>query len=84
MELNQKETRHVAGAGWLSSTKAFLGIIGEQKLIAWRGNDAGVRLHIARVPAIQSVVAPCWDDVSVGSDGKYAYGQNNGFFRCPK
>jgi hypothetical protein len=24
MELNQKETRHVAGAGWLSSTKAFV------------------------------------------------------------
>ena len=38
--------------------------MGEQKLIAWRGNDVGVRLHIARVPAIQSVVAPCWDVVS--------------------
>ena len=38
--------------------------MGEQKLIAWRGNDVGVRLHVARVPARQSVVAPCWDVVS--------------------
>ena len=53
--------------------------MGEQKLIAWRGNDVGVRLHIARVPAIQSVVAPCWDGVSAGRDGEFACGQNNGF-----
>ena len=83
MELNQKETRHVAGAGWLSSTKAFLGIMGEQKIIAWRGNDVGVRLHIARVPARQSVVAPCWDDVSVGRDGEFVCGQYSGFSDVP-
>jgi len=58
--------------------------MGEQKLIAWRGNDVGVRLHIARVPAIQSVVAPCWDVVSAGRDGEFACGHNNGFFRSPK
>ena len=56
----------------------------EQKLIAWRGNDEGVRLHIARVPAIQSVVAPCWDVVSAGRDGEFACGQNGEFPAVPE
>ena len=51
--------------------------MGEQKLIAWRGNDVGVRLHIARVPAIQSVVAPGWDVVSAEEMADFPMSNND-------
>jgi hypothetical protein len=43
----------------------------EQKLIAWRGNDVTVRIHIAARPG-KTELALCWDNLSAGREGDLA------------
>ena len=56
----------------------------EQKLIAWRGNDEGVRLHVAPRPGeterCRSVLGCCVG----GREGEFACGQNGEFPAVPE
>ena len=51
----------------------------EQKLIAWRGNDEVVRLHIAPRPGETERCCSVLGCRVGGREGEFAYGQYSGF-----